>query len=535
MVDIRIRDLTPDASPVAGDIVAIDGATTRGATLQNISIAGRPTATMSDAVTGTDAFKAMTAVATKQSIASEVGVSIASKAQGDLASSALQPASPTATGILTVGTSPYPDPKNSITTTANTTSGSPNITVADGSQVSNGDRVVASAFAPANAYVLSGGGTNNIVMSRNATATLTGTTVRFGYDRYDLTSTARANTGAFKSVLVGGATKGRSTWLGDVNGDGLDYEQICALTSLNDTGAAVAGVFGSRMSDGQGNLSSIQTLINIAYVDLNPNGYNSWAQYEQGNLSAASAPFAKWHANEESSIESFWTTVDITPYSINAVGSTRVKRLDAGIGTYNSGTGPRAYLGPPTNISAFMDFPNNDAQARSGLVFGSTSLDTSSGRTPPVLAMAPNHALTWFNNATNEAWKIFSSATTGSGYLWLQSGKATFGSVNLSISQANGISKGVNFETANTVMWNVGATATSNSGSNAGSDFAISRFSDAGAFIAISFQIRRSTGRIALPELAASTSYANDAAAAAGGVGVNELYRNGSQLMIRIV
>lgn len=40
---------------------------------------------------------------------------------------------------------------------------------------------------------------------------------------------------------------------------------------------------------------------------------------------------------------------------------------------------------------------------------------------------------------------------------------------------------------------------------------------------------------ITLQTLAGSTSYANDAAAAAGGVKVNGLYRNGSVIQIRVV
>lgn len=40
---------------------------------------------------------------------------------------------------------------------------------------------------------------------------------------------------------------------------------------------------------------------------------------------------------------------------------------------------------------------------------------------------------------------------------------------------------------------------------------------------------------LVLQTLAGSTSYANDAAAAAGGVKVGGLYRSGSQLMIRVV
>jgi hypothetical protein len=44
-----------------------------------------------------------------------------------------------------------------------------------------------------------------------------------------------------------------------------------------------------------------------------------------------------------------------------------------------------------------------------------------------------------------------------------------------------------------------------------------------------------SGGAIKLSGVQASTSYANDAAAAAGGVGVGQVYRNGSVVQVRIV
>lgn len=49
---------------------------------------------------------------------------------------------------------------------------------------------------------------------------------------------------------------------------------------------------------------------------------------------------------------------------------------------------------------------------------------------------------------------------------------------------------------------------------------------------AIAFNM--STGRVSLPNLPGSTSYANDAAAAVGGVAVGELYRNGSAVQVRV-
>lgn len=89
MSDIRINSLPSEPNPSATDNLAIDGATTRRATAQAVVNAGAPVASQAEAQAGTDAVKRMTPLTTKQSIASEVGVSIASAAQGNLASSAL--------------------------------------------------------------------------------------------------------------------------------------------------------------------------------------------------------------------------------------------------------------------------------------------------------------------------------------------------------------------------------------------------------------------------------------------------------------
>lgn len=92
MADIRINQLPAGGGPVATDFVPLDNGSTRKATVQSIVEIGRPAASQAEAEAGTNPTKVMTPLTTKQSIASEVGVSIASAAQGLLASTALQPA-----------------------------------------------------------------------------------------------------------------------------------------------------------------------------------------------------------------------------------------------------------------------------------------------------------------------------------------------------------------------------------------------------------------------------------------------------------
>jgi len=93
MVDIRPKDLPPAILPLrTGDAVIIDqGADgVRQANPISFTDSVAPVATQSEAQTGTDNTKRMTPLRTKQSIASEIGVSIASNSQGDKADSAVQ-------------------------------------------------------------------------------------------------------------------------------------------------------------------------------------------------------------------------------------------------------------------------------------------------------------------------------------------------------------------------------------------------------------------------------------------------------------
>lgn len=91
MADIRINDLPLEANPTPSEYLAIDGASTRKATIQNVVNSGAPVASQAEAEAGTNNSKRMTPLATKQSIASEVGVTIASQANGALAATAVQP------------------------------------------------------------------------------------------------------------------------------------------------------------------------------------------------------------------------------------------------------------------------------------------------------------------------------------------------------------------------------------------------------------------------------------------------------------
>ncbi len=80
----------------------------------------------------------------------------------------------------------------------------------------------------------------------------------------------------------------------------------------------------------------------------------------------------------------------------------------------------------------------------------------------------------------------------------------------------------VSCTTNDLTRFDFGVDNTAESGSNAGSNFFIHRFNDAGVFVARVVEIKRSNGVISLNELPV---YANNAAAFAGGLVVNNVYK----------
>lgn len=94
MADIRIVDLplaTGPTAPAGTDAVALDGLTTRKSTLSAIADAIRPMSSQAEAEAGVNAVKGMSPLTTKQAILAQGATAFASAAEGDLATSAMQP------------------------------------------------------------------------------------------------------------------------------------------------------------------------------------------------------------------------------------------------------------------------------------------------------------------------------------------------------------------------------------------------------------------------------------------------------------
>lgn len=70
---------------------------------------------------------------------------------------------------------------------------------------------------------------------------------------------------------------------------------------------------------------------------------------------------------------------------------------------------------------------------------------------------------------------------------------------------ASGDASDLNFYTGSTIRWAIGKNSTAESGSNDGSDWRITRWSDAGSFLATALSITRSNGYIDIPGVYAET------------------------------
>lgn len=91
MANIPIRDISNTGVPSSSSFMVYDdGTSMKRTTVDGIADAVRPVASEGEATAGADNTKIMTPLRAKQQLAAEIGVSIASKSQGDLANTALQ-------------------------------------------------------------------------------------------------------------------------------------------------------------------------------------------------------------------------------------------------------------------------------------------------------------------------------------------------------------------------------------------------------------------------------------------------------------
>ena len=406
-----------------------------------------------------------------------------------------------------VGTSVVPFYQSPVITTAATTNGSAVITISAGiaSSIVNGANVNLSNCASCTT-VISGGGTQTLTLDANAISTLGAANVTFGIQRFNVNSSVLANSVGTDSLLVGQASFGNGNWTGIYDGPGR-YANAAANASIGNaqiisTNGTRALFLASRMSDNNPGVTGFlgpETYVNQTVIDAPLGGaISAWNEYTETTItSAAGAAVAGSQViQRESAISSQWAAIStIDPFTSNATGAVINHRYGCG-----KGFGPT-----PNNCSTALQLINNGAAFESGFVVGNTALDTTAGRIAPAYSMGPSHSVSWFGSAASQAWKIYSTATTGAHSIMLTDGDMQIGTSTLSLNGAAGDStRQLNFKSAASLRWNVGVASTAESGGNAGSDFAFANFSDLGGFLKIPFFIQRSTGFVGINQGAAS-------------------------------
>lgn len=395
------------------------------------------------------------------------------------------------------------------TTTMGTIAGSATVSIApgDAQYFRDGDHITSHACS-GSSIVLSGGGTTSLDLDAPCQVTATNSPVTVGVLRYDTTSSSIVNSlGVGNTLLIGAAADGYGDWSGIYDGPGK-YASISPLKVISKHGTRSA-TFASRLSDTPttSGLKSMENVVELAVLDSKPAGINGggWNVYSQSNLYAGAAPTVTGlgFISHEDSIYNQWTSPSLDPFQTNVKGYTENFRPDCGIGS-----------GAASDCSAAIHIINNGAPYKSGIIFAANALNTSGDRTSaPAIAMGPWHELAWYRAAGKVAWGIFSDATTGDHYIRLTDNDGN-GDVHITESSlslggaAMSPNRNINYKTGTVLRWQAGLTSTAEKGQGSGSDYAISRFGDAGTPLGTAIVINRATGYVGINR--GNASYALD-------------------------
>lgn len=317
------------------------------------------------------------------------------------------------TSAFGFGSGLYPQYAVATVTTANTTSGSPTITVNSATGISIGDVISTASpdFLPApgnTTYVVNIVGTT-VTLSGNATSSNTGASVTFGVDRFTAGSTLLTNTSGVKYGYFGSAAVGKTTWparywsAGDFPAD----HNLYSIATQNQ-----AALFAARASDNP----SGGYVITEGTLSLDDDGaipHFTEAKYIQSNLTAFS-PGSTHIQVEQSIANTGWgTPATLDPYTTNASGMIVSLRPDCGVGPASD------------NCSAAVQFVNNGAAYGAGVIFDSTSVAADINGISSAIELPKNYSIDFFSAAGTAPWRLYSNATTGNNQLILGDNSVT--------------------------------------------------------------------------------------------------------------
>ena len=186
------------------------------------------------------------------------------------------------------------------------------------------------------------------------------------------------------------------------------------------------------------------------------------------------------------------------PYTLyEATGNAQghILALRASRGTYSARTATQS-----GDILGQLDFGGHNS---SSLVNGKGSIRAVAAQTWTAVANGTN--LEFYTTATGATTSTRRLLITGTS---LSIELPTSVDTRVSIDQAAGVAKQLRFLTSSSLRWVTQANATAEGGSNAGSDFEIRRYNDAGADLGLVMAVTRSTGNITFNGGGGITSFA---------------------------
>jgi len=322
-------------------------------------------------------------------------------------------------------------------------------------------------------------------------------------------------------VFIAGATKNLGTDAGSQpdwltvfqlsKGHSFGFLQGAQVGILNDDApySSNAVVVGAQTK----NYTDARNAIGILSIGLNNNstlGTGAWGGYFEGQRDSSAV--GPTYASEFDAINYVNATTPVTqPYS----------QAGNQIGAIQIASGGESISGV-FDVSFAINVRDNGAKFKRGLVFGSNSLAGSDGvtGTAEAISFAKGHGQLWYA-ASHQVSAIYGTATTADkgATLNLSDDRVTVSN----FTSGKWIFRIENIGTSSVNYPGVVPSATGNK----------VQFAAYGSDANVGIQLTpQGNGALNIP-IGNVRSYANDAAAAAGGLLVGDFYRNGSAVMVR--
>ncbi|NTF43063.1 hypothetical protein [Rhizobium rhizogenes] len=224
--------------------------------------------------------------------------------------------------------------------------------------------------------------------------------------RVDNTSWLSANTVSGKTVYSGQAAKDGVTWVENIM-PGTDQPGV-VTSYANSPNGAYASVSAVRASDNpSGTRQNIIAHSSVGMVDNAAVAHNVWCNYDHGWWDAGAHPDS-FLLNRESSIANLGAAAAVlTPFDLISGAANGNKGQKANV-RYTAGTG----LVASNRVSCPIQITSNNGVYAAGIVFGSGSLDSSSGYAD-ALSMPTNTGISFYAaTSTSRLWRIFSNVGT---------------------------------------------------------------------------------------------------------------------------